>query len=125
MRISDWSSDVCSSDLSLYDLTVAEAAYLAALPKAPSNYNPVRHHDRAKARRDWVIERMLEDGVLTQDQAKEALATPLPVPTRPDADVARADWFAEEVRRELAQTRSEESRVGTGGARRWRSRRSA
>src|SRR3546814_20477331 len=54
MRISDWSSDVCSSDLSLYDLTVAEDAYIAALPKAPSNYNPVRHHHRAKARRDWV-----------------------------------------------------------------------
>jgi penicillin-binding protein 1A len=90
-------------DKSLYDLTLAEAAYLAALPKAPSNYHPVRHAERAKGRRDWVIERMLEDGAITQQQAQEAIATPLIATTRPESEVARADWFAEEVRRELAQ----------------------
>ncbi len=90
-------------DKSLYDLTIPEAAYLAALPKAPSNYNPVRHHDRAKARRDWVIERMLEDGAITPAEAKRAVETPLVASTRPDSEIARADWFAEEVRRELAQ----------------------
>src|SRR3546814_5501145 len=57
---------------------------------------------------------MLEDGVITQDQAKEALATPLTVTTRPDSDVARADWFAEEVRRELAQKYGEK-RLYEGG----------
>jgi penicillin-binding protein 1A len=101
-------------DKSLYDLNVAEAAFLAALPKAPSNYNPIRFHDRAKGRRDWVIERMQEDGVITAEQAKEAIATPLTVVTRPDSEVARADWFAEEVRRELAQ-RYGEKRLYEGG----------
>jgi len=90
-------------DKSLYDLTLPEAAYLAALPKAPSNYHPVRHLDRAKARRDWVIERLQEDGVVTVEQARTAIATPLLALARPESELARADWFAEEVRRELAQ----------------------
>jgi penicillin-binding protein 1A len=90
-------------DKSLYDLTLPEAAYLAALPKAPSNYHPVRHLDRAKARRDWVIERLQEDGVITVQQARAAIAAPLVALTRPESELARADWFAEEVRRELAQ----------------------
>lgn len=90
-------------DKSLYDLTLPEAAYLAALPKAPSNYHPVRHLDRAKARRDWVIERLLEDGVITVEQARAAIAAPLIALARPESELARADWFAEEVRRELAQ----------------------
>lgn len=50
---------------SLDELTVAEAAFLAALPKAPNNYNPRRHPVAAKQRRDWVIGRMLEDGHIT------------------------------------------------------------
>lgn len=88
-------------DKSLYDLTLPEAAYLAALPKAPSNYNPVRHLDRAKARRDWVIERLQEDGVITVEQARAAIAAPLVALARPESELARADWFAEEVRRDL------------------------
>lgn len=96
-------------DKSLYDLTLPEAAYLAALPKAPSNYHPVRHHDRAKARRDWVIERLQEDGVISVEQARIAIASPLQALTRPESELARADWFAEEVRRELAQKFGEKS----------------
>ena len=49
---------------SLDDLTVAEAAYLAALPKAPNNYHPVRRRPQAVARRNWVVGRMLEDAGL-------------------------------------------------------------
>lgn len=90
-------------DKSLYDLTLEEAAYLAALPKAPSNYHPVRHAERARERRDWVIGRMLEDGAVNEAEAQRALAAPLVAHTRPESEIARADWFAEEVRRELAQ----------------------
>ena len=49
-------------DKSVHELTLAEAAYLAALPKAPNNYNPFRQHDRAIERRNWVIDRMVENG---------------------------------------------------------------
>ena len=50
---------------SLDELTIGEAAYLAALPKAPNNYTIDRIPEAAKSRRDWVIGRMLEDGCIT------------------------------------------------------------
>jgi penicillin-binding protein 1A len=86
---------------SLDELTIAEAAYLAALPKAPNNYHPINKHDAAVARRDWVITRMLEDGWITPEQAAEATAEPLEVRERGETETVRADYFAEEVRREL------------------------
>lgn len=90
-------------DKSLYDLTIPEAAYLAGLPKAPSSYHPVRQNDRARARRDYVIDRMLEDGAISAAEARQARETPLVALTRPETEFARADWFAEEVRRLLNQ----------------------
>ncbi len=63
----------------LDELNIAEMAYLAALPKAPNNYNPVKHEKAAVARRNWVIARMREDGRITADEAKEATETPLGV----------------------------------------------
>lgn len=88
---------------SLDELTVAEAAYLAALPKAPNNYHPIHKHEAAKVRRDWVIGRMEEDGYLSAAEAEAARAMPLAVTQRSDTEAVRADVFAEEVRRELAQ----------------------
>jgi penicillin-binding protein 1A len=87
---------------SLDDLTIPEAAFLAALPKAPNNYNPYRFPEAARARRDWVLDRMAETGAITPAQAKAAQATPLtPAPfRRPDA-ITGADYFTEEVRRTL------------------------
>ncbi len=87
---------------SLDQLAPQEAAFLAALPKAPNNYNPFRFPDAARARRDWVLDRMADDRVLTQAQAAAAKATPI-VPaafSRPET-VSGADYFAEEVRRRL------------------------
>ena len=86
---------------SLDELSLAEMAYLAALPKAPSNYDPVRNADAAKARRDWVIARMLEEGFVTAAEAALAEAQPLEVRPRGGADFVDAPYFAEEVRREL------------------------
>lgn len=87
---------------SLDELTIPEAAYLAALPKAPNNYHPVRNADAAKGRRDWVIDRMAEDGVITGDQAQLAITAPLRMADRED-DVVAAPHFAEEIRREIEQ----------------------
>lgn len=87
---------------SLDELTIAESAYLAALPKGPSNYHPLRHYDRAKERRDWVLERMREDGRITQEEADIAMASPITVHDRAKSEVAHADFFAEAVRRQLA-----------------------
>jgi penicillin-binding protein 1A len=86
---------------SLDELTVAEAAYLAALPKAPNNYHPIRHYDAAVARRNWVIGRMLEERYITAAAAEEAMREPLKVVPRSAIQIVEADYFLEEVRREL------------------------
>ena len=87
-------------DKSVHELTVAEAAYLAALPKAPNNYNPFRQRERAVERRNYVIDRMLEDKYITQQEADKARKDPLTVTPRPTgAHIFAAEYFAEEVRR--------------------------
>jgi penicillin-binding protein 1A len=98
----------------LDELTVAEAAYLAALPKAPNNYHPVRFPEAAKARRDWVIGRMREDGIIGDAEAEQARRTPFHVRGRGEVDVVRAEYFAEEVRRELLQRYGEAGLYGGG-----------
>jgi penicillin-binding protein 1A len=87
---------------SLDQLTIPEAAFLAALPKAPNNYNPFRFPDAARARRDFVLDRMAEDHVITRDQAVAAKATPItPAEFRRPETLAGANYFTEEVRRRL------------------------
>jgi len=88
-------------DKPLAELTLEEAAYLAALPKAPNNYHPVRHREKATARRNYVLNRMAEDGYVTPDQAHKAAQTPLLTAPPRDQEFVQADHFAEEVRREL------------------------
>ncbi len=86
----------------LTDLTLPETAFLAVLPKAPNNYNPFRFPDAAKARRDWVLDRMAEDHAITVEQATQAKATPIqPAPYRRPETVAGSEWFGEEVRRQM------------------------
>ena len=99
---------------SLDELTIAEAAYLAALPKAPNNYHPVYKHEAAVARRDWVIGRMAEDGRISEAEARAAAEEPLIVHRRDDAELVKAEYFAEETRRELARLYGDEG-VYTGG----------
>lgn len=85
----------------LDELTIAEAAYLAALPKGPNNYNPKTKHDAAVARRNWVIDRMTEDGYITEDQALEAKSQPLEVISGRGELVKYAQYFSEDVRRQV------------------------
>src|SRR5262249_25807984 len=87
-------------DKSVHELTVAEAAYLAALPKGPNNYHPFRRRDEAIARRNYVIDRMLEDRHLTAVEADRARKDPFKVTPRPTGTyIFAAEYFAEEVRR--------------------------
>src|SRR5690606_21332401 len=57
---------------SVNELTVAESAYLAALPKGPANYDPFRHTDRAIQRRNWVIDQMAANGYISRKEAEKA-----------------------------------------------------
>ncbi|MBU0725993.1 MAG: penicillin-binding protein 1A [Alphaproteobacteria bacterium] len=96
------------------DLTIAEVAYLAALPKAPNNYHPVRQREAALGRRNWVIDRMLENGFITQAEAEQAAAEPLLIRRRDPEEFITADYVAEEVRRELVQRFGEGPTYGGG-----------
>ncbi len=94
---------------SLEELSIAEVAYLAALPKAPNNYHPVRAHDAALNRRNWVIRRMQEDGYITASQAEQAEQAPLQTIEQDESRIVRAPYFAEEVRRKLGEKYGEDS----------------
>ncbi|KEG22866.1 penicillin-binding protein 1A [Bartonella bacilliformis] len=87
---------------SVDELTLEECAYLAALPKAPANYDPFRHTQRAIERRNWVIDRMIVNRYITLEQGEQAKEKPLGVVLRGrDSYVFAADYFTEEVRRDL------------------------
>jgi penicillin-binding protein 1A len=92
-------------DKSLDELTIEEAAYLAAMPKAPNNYHPVKNYDRAIARRNWVIDRLAEDGKITPEAAATAKATPLAAKIAPPLGARNwaSEYFAEEVRKQIAE----------------------
>jgi penicillin-binding protein 1A len=89
-------------DKPINQLMIGEAAYLAALPKAPENYNPFRHQDRAIERRNWVIDRMVENGYIRAADGEAAKASALVVTPRARGNYLFAsEFFAEEVRRNL------------------------
>ena len=88
--------------LTLDQLDIEEVAYLAALPKGPNNYNPKTKYEAAVGRRNWVIERMREEGYITEEEAAAARDKPLKVVDRGDAFIKDADYFSEEVRREIS-----------------------
>lgn len=91
-------------DKSLDQITIAETAYLAGLPKAPSNYHPVRQYKRAIERRNYVIERMAENQFVGEEDAKTAIAEDLIPKFRPaGAQSPDAQYFAEEIRRWIQQ----------------------
>src|SRR6195952_1007350 len=87
---------------SLDELTVPEVAFLAALPKSPSHYDPRFHLQAAQDRRNWGISQMADNGYITDVQAAEAKATPLITQTRAlGSQAADVDYYVEEVRRQL------------------------
>jgi penicillin-binding protein 1A len=102
-------------DKSVNDLTVAEAAYLAAMPKAPGALHPVRNRERAIERRNYVVDRLLENGWIKQADADKARKDPLVVTSRSNAAHTFAgEYFAEEVRRDVFE-RYGEKKLYEGG----------
>jgi len=111
---------IASASLTYFDkgvneITVPEAAYLAALPKAPNNYHPFRQRERALERRNWVIDQMAQDGFITNVQAEAAKRSALGVTQKATSThTFAAEYFAEEVRRELYE-RYGEKKLYDGG----------
>ena len=92
----------------LSELSPAEAAYLAALPKAPYTYHPVLQTERAVARRNFVLQEMNENGYLTDAAYEEAVAEPLRTVQAGDYEAYEKilpprDYFTDEIRRQLSR----------------------
>lgn len=96
-------------------LTLPEIAYLAILPKAPSNYTVERHADRALDRRNYVLRQMVENGFITEAQRQEAAATPLGIVPRYAPRASVGGYFMEEVRRQLIERYGETAADGPNG----------
>ncbi|SOE71754.1 penicillin-binding protein 1A [Burkholderia sp. D7] len=97
----------------LKDITLAEAAMLAGLPKAPSAYNPVVNPKRAKVRQQYILERMLELHYITQQQYEDAAKQPLVVKGAGREFSVHAEYVAEMVRQMMyAQYREEAYTLG-------------
>ncbi len=90
-------------------LTLGEIAILAALPKAPSRYNPLVNIGRAKDRQLYVLRRMQELGYINEEQFKHAEAEPIVVAAQADKFVTKADYFAEMVRQAIFDAYKEEA----------------
>ena len=82
----------------LKDISIAEAAMLAGLPKAPSAYNPISNPSRAKVRQQYIIERMLDNRFITSAQAEKAKAEVLHIRSSSDKQKVHAEYVAETVR---------------------------
>ena len=98
----------------LPDLRVEEAAYLAAVLKAPSNYQPHNNYERGLARRNWVLSRMVEDGAISESVAERAKKVPIRLSPRGGSDITSAEVFAEEVRRALVERYGTDALYGGG-----------
>ncbi len=97
-------------DKSVTELTIAETAYLAALPKGPNNYHPFRRTEAALERRNWVIDRMVENGFVAREEAEDAKKQPLGVNLRRSgSSLFASDYFAEEVRRQIIEKYGDKS----------------
>ena len=88
---------------SLNELTISEAAYLAALPKAPNNYHPVRKKKAAVGRRNWVIKRLLQERIITKEESIKATNSELITIKRNELKPVEARYFLEDVRKQLIE----------------------
>ena len=100
-------------DKELNELTLGQMAYLAVLPKGPSNYDPIRHPDRALERRAYVLREMLSNNFITRAQYDAAMAEPLGTVLRRTPKYAQVGgYFVEEVRRQLIKQFGENAQSG-------------
>jgi len=98
---------------SIYDLELHEIAFLAALPKAPNNYNPKKNYSKAIERRNWVIDRMYSNSFINK-QDLDYKKKPLEIYKRIDIKFSDADYFYEEIRKELFEKFGKEKLYSEG-----------
>ena len=93
---------------SLNELTISEAAFLAALPKAPNNYHPIKKKKAAIGRRNWVIKRLRQERIITEEQELKSRNTELITIVRKELKPVEAQYFLEDVRKKLIEKYGED-----------------
>ncbi len=90
-------------DKSIDELTLEEFALLATLPKAPSKLDPRKNIQKAKERRNWVLDRMIVENFIEEKEGKLAMEQPIILKTRVDQELIRASFFSDSVKKELTE----------------------
>jgi penicillin-binding protein 1A len=88
---------------SIDELTLEEDALLATLPKAPSKLDPRKNIEKAKDRRDWVLQRMIDEGFIEEKEGEAAMEQPIKLQDVEDADAVHASFFSDSVKKELSE----------------------
>ena len=99
---------------SLSDLELEEMAMLAALPKAPSTYNPYKNEIKALKRRNWVLKRLLDENFISIDEYSLVITKPLNLSKSKKILNNKASFFKEEVRREIISMFGESALYDSG-----------
>ncbi len=94
---------------SLDELELSEIAYLAGLPKGPNNYHPIKNKKAAIIRRNYVLNRMKEDGIISQEAAIKASLKPIEQTSKKEEERVYAPYFIEEVRRKIVDNYGEDA----------------
>ena len=92
----------------LSQLSIPEVAFLAALPKAPSRYNPIKNHDLAMDRRNWVLKRMYINGYISLEEFEEGKNLPIKNFLHKDKNIYSSDYYLEVIRQKIINTFGEE-----------------
>jgi penicillin-binding protein 1A len=90
-------------DKSIDELNLQEVALLATLPKAPSKLDPRKNIEKAKERRNWVIERMLSENFIEEKEAQIAMEQPIIIKSKTDQDFVKASFFSDSVKKQLSE----------------------
>ncbi|MDC0032830.1 PBP1A family penicillin-binding protein [Pelagibacteraceae bacterium] len=98
----------------LHELSISDSAYLAALPKAPNNYHPVRNYETALKRRNWVLVRMLKNDFIKQDMYELEVQKPIDHNIKRYASKFTSDYYLEEIRRRVIDLFDEDDLYGGG-----------
>ena len=91
------------------ELNLAESSMLAGLPQAPSKMSPHTHPDQARRRQSYVLNRMVEEGFISDDELQEALKTPIRIISKQDPFLEKAPHFVEQVRKYVEEKYGKEA----------------
>ncbi len=98
----------------LSKLSIPEVAYLAALPKAPSKYHPIRNYQLALDRRNWVLQRMYENKYILEDELNKYINEPIKTFLHKEKNIFSSDYYLEVIRQQIIDTFGEKYLYGGG-----------